>query len=230
LLPAAALLLAALVLRPVEGLVSMPASAGQIVHLGGSGSVLGALGGMRGAVAGGSWLRVNRAWEERDAATTMAWLKFTVAADGETEYFRLNGARMLAYDLPTWEVPADAPAAFVRAARTKGAERALTFLAEGRNGHPESPALLIEMANIRLRSLGDREGAAQLFRQAAGLPGAPYYAARIHAELLRELGRPSVALAWLREVLPTLPADDPGARRGVVEQRIKALEAELAAK
>jgi tetratricopeptide (TPR) repeat protein len=80
------------------------------------------------------------------------------------------------------------------------------------------------MANIRLRALGDRAGAAALFRQAAELPGAPWYAARIHAELLREMGRPLEALAWLRQILPDLPADNPAAQRAVVQERIKGLE------
>ena len=86
------------------------------------------------------------------------------------------------------------------------------------------------MANIRLRALGDRAGAADFFRQAAEQPGAPYYAARIHGELLRELGRPVEALAWLRKILPALPADDPAAQREVVLERIKGLEQEVAGK
>lgn len=45
---------------------------------------------------------------------------------------------------------------------------ALDFLAEGLGAHPDDPVVLIEMANIRLRVLNDREGGARLFRQAAG--------------------------------------------------------------
>jgi alkylated DNA nucleotide flippase Atl1 len=71
------------------------------------------------------------------------------------------------------------------------------------------------------------ESAAACYRQAAELPGAPYYAARIHGELLRELGRPAEALAWLRRVAEKLPGDDPTARREVVLERIRALEQEV---
>ena len=60
------------------------------------------------------------------------------------------------------------------------------------------------------------------------LPGAPYYAARIHGELLQAMGRPQEALHWLREILPGLPDNDPAARREVVLERIRALEEELA--
>jgi hypothetical protein len=48
--------------------------------------------------------------------------------------------------------------------------------------------------------------------------------------LLCELGRPQEALAWLREVLPRLEADDPLARREVVLERIEMLEREVAAR
>ena len=107
---------------------------------------------------------------------------------------------------------------------------ALDFLAEGLGAHPDDPVVLIEMANIRLRVLNDREGGARLFRQAAGQPDAPYYPARIYAELLTELGRPDEALEWLKQILPGLPADDRAARREVVAQRIKALEAQSGAR
>ena len=201
-----------------------------LTGLGGSG-LLGVLGGMRAAVASGFWLRTNEAWERQDAAGTTALLQLTVAADERPLYFWLNGARMLAYDIPTWgNASPDQPAAVQRKAAAAGVTAAQAFLEAGWRAHPESAELLIELGNIQLRAGGDRAAAAELFRRAAELPGAPYYAARIHGELLRELGRPREALEWLRKILPGLPADDPAARREVVEQRIKALEAQLGEK
>jgi tetratricopeptide (TPR) repeat protein len=217
--PALVLLGAAFCLRPLEARLTGPGFA--------PGGVFGALGGMRAAVASGFWLRANLAWERRDLGETMACLKLTVAADEGPRYFWVNGARMMAYDFPEWRLEAGAPAAVRGNVVAEQARAALEFLESGLRFHPDDAALLIEMANIRLRVLGDREGAAQLFRRAAGRADAPYYAARIHGELLIQLGRPAEALAWLREILPGLPADDPAARRGVVEQRIKALEARL---
>jgi hypothetical protein len=137
---------------------------------------------------------------------------------------------MLAYDVPAWTGGGDAPAAVRDQAAAAGAEAACVFLEKGRSVHPSSPEFLIEMATIQLRAGGNPEKAAELFRCAAELPGAPYHAARIHGELLRELGRPREALAWLQQILPHLPAEEPAACRSVVEQRIKALEAELAEK
>ncbi len=218
--PVIALFAVALCLRPLE------------LRLAGNeeGGVFGILGGMRVVAAGGLWLRANLAWEKRDPAATAALLKLTVAADATPRYFWLNGARMLAYDLPEWRSEPGMPAALRSKLAGEQARMALDFLADGLRAHPHDALLLVEMANIRLRALGDREGAAQLFRRAAEQADAPYYAARIHAELLVQLGRLDEALAWLRQILPALPADDPAARREVVVQRIKALEAQLGAR
>jgi len=229
-LPLFLLLLATAALRPLEHRLTAPSI--QLVELNGLGGsgLLGVLGGMRSAVASGLWLRANEAWERQDAAGTPALLQLTVAADERPLYFWINGARMLAYDIPTWGAAADQPEVVRRKAAAAGAAAAQVFLEAGLRAHPQSAELLVELGNIQLRAGGDRAAAAAWFRRAAEQPDAPYYAARIHGELLRELGRPAEALAWLRKILPGLPADDPAARRGVVEQRIKALEAELGEK
>ena len=231
LLPPVLLLVAVCLMRPLELRLSAPAMASvpQLAILGGSGGTLAVLGGLRAAVAGGFWLRTNLAWERHDAAATTRLLHLTVAADERPLYFWLNGARMLAYDLPEWR-STGAPLAVRQRVAGEQAGIALEFLSTGLRAHAGTAELTIEMANIRLRALDDREGAARLFRQAAEKPGAPYYAARIHAELLRELGHPAEALAWLKQILPSLPADDPAARREVVLARIKGLEQETAGK
>lgn len=174
--------------------------------------------GLRPVLADGCWLRANLAWERRDSAAMLAWLEATVAMDERPAYFWLNGARMIAYDLPNWGPGTDSRR--VEAC----AQRALVFLAQGRRWRGDDPAILIEMANVHLRCRGDVVQAAVYYRRAAEQPGAPYYAARIHAELLQALGRPDEALAWLRQLLPTLPANEPAARRAVVEARVRALE------
>jgi len=224
-LPLLLLLAATSTLRPLES--RLPGAGLRPVlpnGLSGNG-LLGVLGGMRAAVAGGLWLRTNQAWEQRDPAGTVALLHLTVAADDRPLYFWLNGARMLAYDIPLWSNVAARPEAARRKAVREGVAAAQTFLEAGLSAHPQSSEILIEMANIQLRAGANPEAAAALSRRAAEQPGAPYYAARIHGELLRELGRSEEALVWLKTILPGLPADDPAAARAVVEQRIKALEA-----
>ena len=227
----AALVAAACGLRPVAGsLASAAPRTDQLLALAGRGGTLAVLGGMRSVAAGGFWLKANLVWEKRDAPATIALIELTVAADERPLYFWLNGARMLAYDLPEWQLEGVSSAAVRQKIIADHARQALRFLEQGRRWHGDDAALFIEMGNIQLRRTGDLEAAARCYRQAAEQPGAPYYAARIHGELLRELGRPAEAIAWLRQILPTLPADDPAARRGVVLERIAALERELDAK
>jgi tetratricopeptide (TPR) repeat protein len=229
------LIAAANVLRPLERLADewpkrSEMRADQLAIAAGHGGTLALLGGMRSVVAGGSWLQANLAWERRDPAATTALIELTVAADERPLYFWLNGARMLACDLPEWRLAGFAPAAVRDRVNEEQARQALQFLEKGLRWRGPDPALYIEMANIHLRRRGDVESAARCYRLAAELPAAPYYAARIHAELLHELGQQQGALDWLRRILPTLPADDPLARREVVLERIKALEQELAAR
>lgn len=189
----------------------------RLLALGGAGAEL---------LADGCWLGLNLAWERRDAEAVRQWIRGATAAAPERSYFRVNAARMLAFDLPAWreEDERKAPAAVRAKWRTAGAEEALRLLAAART---EDAALVVEAANVALYALGDRARAAALYRQAAELPDAPWHAGRIHAQLLRELGRDREAWEWLRAWLPRLPADDPAAQRELVVQRIAELELEL---
>ena len=234
--PLVIMVAAALLLRPLERRVetrTVPAGLAveQMAALAGQGGSLAVMGGMRSMVASGFWLRANLAWEHGDQAETAALIDLTVAADERPLYFWLNGARIMAYDFPAWRLGgAPVPRAVRQRVIEEQARVALGFLERGLRWHGPAAELFIEMANIHLRQLGDLENAARCYRLAAEQPGAPYYAARIHGELLQALGRPEEARNWLREILPGLPADDPAARREVVVERIAMLERELGAR
>lgn len=226
LLPAVTLLAGGFLLRALEQPAPVAWRTDQLATLVGQGGLPAVLGGLRSVVAGGFWLRASLAWERRDALAMDALLELTVAADERPAYFWLNGARMLAYDVPAW-LPAAAPAVVRQQVSEAQARRALAFLTKGLRWHGADAGLYVEQANIHLRRRGDLETAARCYRLAAEQPGAPYYTARIHAEMLIELGRPQEALAWLRQILPALPANDPAARHDVVRARIRVLEREL---
>lgn len=186
-----------------------------------------ALGGTGAALAADAcWLRANLAWEQGDETAVRRWIEATTAAAPDVAYFRVNAARMLAFDLPAWRIAGErtAPAAVQTKWRAEAAEEAIRWLALG---PAEDATLAIESGNIALYGLRDRARAAGFYRRAAELPGAPWHAGRIYAQLLRELGRDREALEWLREWLPRLPADDPAAQRALVLERIAALELEL---
>jgi len=175
-------------------------------------------------VADALWLRLNLAWEQRDAPAVRRLIAQVLAAEPDNLHFRVNAARMLAYDLPAWRIATEpgAPAAVVATWRQRGAAEALQLL-----GGSDDPLRLLEAANITLYGAQDRAAAAVLYRRAAEQPGAPWHAGRIHAQLLRELGRDHEALEWLRLWLPRLPSGDPAAQRELVEARLAALELEL---
>jgi hypothetical protein len=135
------------------------------------------------------WLQADLAWERRDPVETRQRIAQTLAAFPQSEYFWLNSARMLAYDLPAWagsDGVSVAPP--LRAHRRKEfAEEALQLLVSGSRWHPHSVALEVEMGNICLYALGDRTRAAEHYRLAAARDAAPRYAERI----ARRLGEPS---------------------------------------
>jgi len=143
------------------------------------------MGGFAPLAADGFWLKANLAWERHDAAETRRLIGLAVAADPQTSYFWLNGARMLAYDLPVWRLEAErnAPVAVRRKWRQAAAADALRLLTRGSAWHGNSAGLQLEMANISLYGLGDPQLAAEYYAQAAEQPDAPPYAARLAARL-----------------------------------------------
>lgn len=191
------------------------------------------LGGFRSLTADFLWLEVEDRWESGDLVGTQASLRLVTTVDPRPLTFWLNGARMIAYDLSAWRVaalgrdPAVSPATLARI-DAEQAQAALVWLRAAEQFHPDSAAIAVEEANIQLNRQRDVAAAAASYRRAAELPHAPYYAARLHAELLRRLGRKMEAYVWLKSVHPTLPPHYEAASAGLVLGRIRALEAELA--
>ena len=198
----------------------------------GQGVTLALLGGFRALVADGTWIKMYASWEARDLPAVQTLIHLVSAIDPRPAYFWINGARILAYDLPVWRVEAAggfetvAPPAQDRIAREQ-AQLALRHLDAAMAFHPANPDLWIERANIELNKLRDLAAAAESYRRAWEQPRAPHYAARLHGELLRRQGKKAEALAWLVQLHPQLPADPEAARDDVVLQRIRALEREL---
>lgn len=213
----------------------MPAlSAADIEIAAGEGVMVGLLGGFRAVMADFLWVRTNAVWEEQDLPKTQTLLRLVTTVDSRPLLFWINGARMIGYDMPVWRVDALAretgaavPHVVQIEIAAEQARAALNLLERAREHHPDEPLLLLEMANLRQRKLGDLAGAAALYREASRMPGAPYYAARIHAEQLRQLGRFEEAYRWLVQVHRTLPRGDPQAMTDIVLGRIRDLEEQL---
>ncbi len=199
----------------------------------GQGIALGIFGGFRPLVADFLWLQVQDRWEARDLGGTLGHLRLTTAVDPQPLAFWLNGARIIAYDMTEWRLAGltrgDAMSESVgKRIEAEQARMALAWLREAERFHPGTPVLQIERANVQLNRLHDVAAAAASYRSAAELTDAPYYAARLHAELLRRLGRKAEAYAWLRKIHPKLPPNDAAAAAGLVLARLRGLEADLA--
>jgi hypothetical protein len=198
----------------------------------GQGTSLSVLGGWRAVAADFAWLRVNAAWERRDLPATQTAIRLVTTIDPRPLVFWLNGARMLAYDMPDWRIEAAGgydrvPAAVQARIAEEQAALGLRLLDDALIQHPNLPALFIEQAGIHFQRRHDFAAAATYYRRAAEQPGAPYFAARIYAELLRRLGRTAEAYAWLVQLHPTLPRDVEAAQADDVLARIRELETRL---
>jgi len=209
--------------QPALQLNSSIAAAGQ-------GVTLALLGGFRALVADGAWIRMYALWEHRDLPAVDTLLHLVTAVDSRPVYFWINGARIIAYDFAAWQIAEGggsmSPAAEDRIRREQ-AMRALGFLDAAVQLHPQNADLWIERATIQLNGLRDYLAAAESYRRAWEMPGAPFYAARLHAEMLRRAGHKAEALAWLARLYPTLPRDNESAAADVVLERIRELEREL---
>jgi hypothetical protein len=199
----------------------------------GAAALFGWLGGFRALAADFLWLRMYAGWEERDLPGTQTLIRAVVAVDPRPSYFWLNGARILAYDLPVWRIAAEGGYDAVKAERrqvieAEQARLALRHLEAARRAQADPVALWIEQANIELNKLGDVAAAAASFRRAWESPGGPYFAARIYGELLKRQGQNAAAYAWLCDLHPKLPPDDEAADAPLVLARIRELERVLA--
>ncbi|MBL9201947.1 MAG: hypothetical protein JNL39_15660 [Opitutaceae bacterium] len=198
----------------------------------GQGATIGLLGGFRALAADATWIRVYALWERRDLAGVQNLIQLVATLDPRPIYFWLNGARIMGHDFAAWRVDAAggyeavAEPERLRLDREQG-QLALRHLDAAAAFHPASAELWIERASLELNRLHDPLAAAESYRRAWEQPNAPYFTARLHAELLRRAGKKREALDWLMKLHPTLPADDEAAAAPVVLTRIRELEKEL---
>jgi tetratricopeptide (TPR) repeat protein len=230
-----ALLLLGLLTRPIEAPAWRIVKAGQpemqldeIEGALGQGLVVGVLGGFRAILADFLWLRTNLVWEHRDRAKLDAMIRLVTTLDPRPEFFWLNGSRMIAYDVPHWRIREEGGYAAVSEARQKvldreQAEQAFELLDRALEFHPDAAKLYIEKAQIYLNRLKDDAQAAEWFLKGSQQPDAPYYAARIYAQLLRKMGKNKEAYDFLRDLYQQLP-DVPYAQKDVILERIRELE------
>lgn len=233
------LILLGLVLRPLEAPAWRVVKANQpelnlagIEEALGQGLVLGMLGGFRAIMADFLWIRTNVIWEQRDRAKLVPLIRLVTALDPRPDFFWINGARMVAYDVPNWRIQQEGgydavPESRQDAIDLEQSNQAFALLNQALEYHPDDPKLFLEFGQIYLNRLNDPARAAPWFLKASQQPGAPRFAARIYAELLRRQGKDEAAYDFLTQLHTELPDDDPYAQKGIVLERIRELEATL---
>lgn len=233
-----ALVLLGAVTRPIEAPAWQVVSARQpelnlqaIEGALGQGIIIGVLGGFRAVMADFLWIRTNTIWERRDRVKLDAMVRLVTTLDPRPEFFWINGARMIAYDVPNWRIQeeggyTDVPESRQQALDREQAEQAFAMLARAREFHPNKAKLYLEVGQIYLNRLKDSANAAKWFLLASQQPDAPYFAARIYGELLRREGKNAEAYDFLKQLHTDLP-DDPYAQKPIIYDRIRELEEEL---
>lgn len=198
----------------------------------GQGITLAALGGYSDVAANLVWIRMNRYWERRQREEVIARLRIATALSPDSAFFWVNGARLIANDMPVWEIGDDRMGELQttpegRAIQARYARLALEFLDDAPPGVARSLDLLVERAVIHWRKLHDLPAAIEILGELVARPDTPHYLRRIYAELLVRDGRAAEALAFLERHYATLRDDDPEALKHVVAERIRALRRAL---
>jgi tetratricopeptide (TPR) repeat protein len=195
----------------------------------GQGLVMGVLGGFRTIMADFSWISAYYSWAKQDPITapqTEALIYLTTLLDPQSVYFWSNGASIIGKDIPSWYVRRGRKITqdeYMTIKREQG-ERAQQLLDRGLTFHPQNWVLLRDKAMIYQWNMLEPEASVESWRRAAEAPGAPYYLARVYAELLANQGRTREAYDYYRKLYPTLPNKVPAAAKDVVWERLRELE------
>tara|TARA_B100001123_G_scaffold442346_1_gene585700 strand:+ start:476 stop:1318 length:843 start_codon:yes stop_codon:yes gene_type:complete len=194
----------------------------------GQGLVLGVLGGFRALMADILWLKTMLAWETESLEKTISLIQFTISVDPSPTFFWINGARIMANDMPYWPDSQGKTPEATRKNREALAKAAIRLLQKGHAYHPEKPDMIIEIGNVNYNQLRDMEAAAEYYHRAyTKYATTPYYVGRLHAQLLRKLGRNQEAYKFLTGIYPELPDEIIYAQKKVVLKRIRQLEKSL---
>ena len=197
----------------------------------GQGLVVGVLGGFRAILADFLWIRTNTIWERRDRTKLDSMVRLVTTLDPRPDFFWINGSRMIAYDVPNWRIReeggySEVPEERQQVIDLEQSTQAFDLINQALNFHPENAKLYLEKAQIYLNRLKDDANAAKWFLRASEQDDAPYFAARIHAELLRKQGLDVEAYDFLKNLHIELP-NIPSAQKGIILERIIDLEKTL---
>lgn len=198
----------------------------------GQGVSLAVLGGYRSIAANVIWLELNGSWERQEIDETVTKIELATSTDPRVSYFWVNGARIIANDIPVWAatsqgITRESHPDTMAAINRKFGSKALDLIDRALLSHPQNLDLMVDRAVIYWKKMEDLDKAAELFLEIANLSDGPYFAGRLYAELSVNLGRSAEALEYLKSIYLGLPDDDPQAMKPFVADRIRTLEIAL---
>ena len=197
----------------------------------GQGLAVGILGGFRAILADLAWLQLSAVWVNEDRLKLSAMIRLVTTLDPRPEFFWINAARMVAYDVPVWRIRKaggyNAISDIQKSAIDKEqAGQAFEILKRAINYHPNTARLPMEIGQIYLNRLQDDALAAKWFYEASKFPDAPEFVVRIYAELLRRQGKLVEAYKYLTQIYPSL-INTSDYHQSLVLRRIQMLENDL---
>ncbi len=194
----------------------------------GKGMLFGVLGGYRSLVADFVWIKSYVDWENKDIPACMASMELAAAIDPYMELYWTQGAAIIAYDFPYWQLrtlPKNLQSAgALERLKLRNAEIALDFLDRGLKIFPKSEALLLKKGQIAISS-GKFAIARACFADLTSLPNPSVYSRRIYAALLERDADTELALKVLENTIADVDKDTPVYK--IISEQIEQAKAKL---
>ncbi len=189
----------------------------------GKGMLFGVLGGYRTLAADFVWIKSYVDWEKKDTASCLASMKLAAAIDPYTKLYWTQGAAVIAYDFPYWQIrslPKNLRSAeMLGLLKFRNAEIAVDFLDEGLKIFPKDESLLLKKGQISI-SAEKFAIARECFFHLTMLPNPSVYSRRIYAALLEKDGDIRKALDVLEKTIKDVDKDTP-AYKSISDQIIR---------
>ncbi|GAB4249291.1 MAG: hypothetical protein OHK005_16030 [Candidatus Methylacidiphilales bacterium] len=194
----------------------------------GQGLTLAALGGFRSLAATMVWLSLYEAWSVQEWPRVRANIDLAVLLQPRDTFYWDHGAWHLAWNasIDAANNPKRGPLErMVESRRWVDAGRDL--LERGIRFNPEKPILHQRLGDLYWHRLEDFNNAAEQYRVAIALPGAPEYLQRFVGYALQKAGRTREAYDYFRDLWKKRDPADLPVRWERVERELRKLEDEL---
>lgn len=229
-------LLVGLLTQPLrQGAVARAESGESLASLAdglGQGITFAALGGYRTIAANFVWISMYGDWRYRLKGEVLEKMQLAVSLNPDSVYFWVDGSRIIANDMPVWQVGDDLMESLFEseegiAIRKAYGEQALAFLEQAPRAVAQRVPVLVEKASICWQRLADLDRALVYFKQAVEKEDVPNHICRVYAEILVKNGEVKKAYEYLKSHYAGLSDDDRTALKPFVARRIEELKAKL---